>query len=126
MSNTKNSDLIQMLRALCFIAAILLAIQSVSFAAVIDMTDRSAPSASQGTPGGELYITSWCPYCRQAIAFFQSKGIPVAVYDIEKDEAAARRKNELDPRKGVPFAVINGKQIHGYSEAAYQRALNRQ
>ncbi|MFA5352858.1 MAG: glutaredoxin domain-containing protein [Thermodesulfovibrionales bacterium] len=80
---------------------------------------------SQDTPRVELYVTSWCPYCKKAIDFFQAKGIPVTVYDIEQDAAAARRKDQLDSRRGVPFAVINGQQIHGYSADAYQRALDR-
>ncbi len=71
----------------------------------------------------ELYVTSWCPYCRQAIDFFRSRGINPVVYDIERDDNAARRKKELDPRKGVPFAVINGVKIHGFSENAYLKAL---
>lgn len=71
----------------------------------------------------ELYTTSWCGYCKKARKFFQSRGIPFTEYDIEKDESAARRKQRLDSRRGVPFAVINGQQIHGYSEEAYEKAL---
>ena len=44
-------------------------------------------------------------------------------YDVEKDKEAAARKKELSGRSGVPFAVINGKKIYGYSEDAYARAL---
>jgi len=73
----------------------------------------------------ELYVTSWCPYCKQAIQFFRSRGIPFTVYDIEKDKGAAQRKNRLDSRGGVPFAVINGQAIHGFSAEAYERALER-
>jgi hypothetical protein len=44
-------------------------------------------------------------------------------YDIEKDEDAARRKNQLTDHRGVPFAVINGHKIYGYDQGAYIRAL---
>jgi len=71
----------------------------------------------------ELYTTSWCPWCRKAKEYFASKGIAFVEYDIEKDEAAARRKKQLDRQNGVPFAVINGKGINGYSEEAYASAL---
>ena len=71
----------------------------------------------------ELYITSWCPYCKKAVAYFRSKGIPITVYDIEKDRAAAARKNRLTNRRGVPFAVINGQPISGYTPEGYSRAL---
>jgi len=71
----------------------------------------------------ELYVTSWCPYCKKARAFFMARGIPVTEYDIEKDREAAGRKQRLDSRRGVPFAVVNGHKIHGYVPAAYELAL---
>ena len=92
----------------------------------------SIHSEVKDTPHGEserskveLYVTSWCPYCKQATQFFRSRGIPFTVYDIEKDKGAAQRKNQLDSRRGVPFALINGQAIHGFSAEAYERALER-
>lgn len=72
----------------------------------------------------ELYVTSWCPYCKQAIDYFSSKGIKIKVYDVEKDRKAAARKKKLDKGGGVPFAVVNGKYISGYAPAQYSQALN--
>lgn len=80
--------------------------------------------SSRKTPQVELFVTNWCPYCKQAIRFFQARGIAPAIHDIEKDSAAAQRKKQLDPAPGVPFALVNGHKIHGYSEEAYQRALD--
>lgn len=71
----------------------------------------------------DLYVTSWCPYCHKAKEFFQARNIAVNVYDIEKDKKAAARKRKLDPRKGVPFAVVNGRAIHGFAPEQYLRAL---
>ena len=48
---------------------------------------------------------------------------PTAPYDIEKDKQAARRKNRLTGESGVPFAMINGQPVHGFSPGAYERAL---
>jgi len=76
-------------------------------------------------PKVELYSRSRCPWCKRAKAFFRSRGIVFLEYDIEKDKAAARRKAQLDSQKGVPFAVINGKGIHGYNENAYNNALKQ-
>lgn len=84
---------------------------------------KEVPADENESPKVELYVTSWCPYCKQAIQYFRSRSIPFTVYDIEKDGSAAQRKNRLDNRNGVPFAVINGEKIHGFSSAAYERAL---
>ena len=70
-----------------------------------------------------LYTTSWCPYCRKARDYLQSRGIDFIEYDIEKDREAAVRKRQLDNKGGVPFAIINGRPIHGFSASAYERAL---
>lgn len=80
-------------------------------------------SENRTRPKVELYTTSWCPYCQKARDFFRSRGIPFTEYDIEKDKAAAARKNRLDKKRGVPFVVINGRGIHGWSAAAYEQAL---
>ncbi|NTU42317.1 MAG: hypothetical protein HGA78_04545 [Nitrospirales bacterium] len=111
-------------RIVLAMVALLLPLLSVSFSSTAGWAAEKAVVAQQNAPKVELYITSWCPYCKKAMDFFQSRGIPVTVYDIEKDSAAAARKNQLDSRRGVPFAVINGQQIHGYSEVFYQRALD--
>lgn len=70
-----------------------------------------------------LYTTSWCPYCRKARDYLRSRGIDFIEYDIEKDKEAAVRKRQLDSRGGVPFAIINGRSISGFSAPAYERAL---
>lgn len=71
----------------------------------------------------ELYVTSWCPYCKKAIQFFKSRGVAYKVYDIEKDSKAAARKRQMDSGDGVPFAVINGTRIRGYAPEQYANAL---
>jgi glutaredoxin len=70
-----------------------------------------------------LYTTSWCPYCRKARDYLRSRGIDFIEYDIEKNKEAAVRKRQLDNSSGVPFAIINGRSIHGFSASAYERAL---
>jgi glutaredoxin len=73
----------------------------------------------------ELFVTSWCPYCKKAIQYFQSRGIAFTAYDIEKDKRAAARKKKLDGRAGVPFAVVNGTLIHGFAPEQYTQALRK-
>ena len=75
------------------------------------------------TPSVEIYETSWCVYCKKAKEFFRSKGIDFVTYDIEKDRQAAQRMRSFTSRMAVPFVVINGQGIAGYSAAAYEQAL---
>lgn len=61
----------------------------------------------------EVFVTSWCGYCKKMIRFLNEKGIPHTVYDIEKDEEAARTHRELGGR-GVPVVRIGSRVVHGY------------
>lgn len=81
--------------------------------------------AAQNRPAVELYVTSWCRYCKKAKAFFRSRGIRFIEYDVERNPAAARRMRQMTSSSGVPFAVINGRAVQGYSEAAYKKALQK-
>jgi glutaredoxin-like YruB-family protein len=83
----------------------------------------AARPALAGPPAVDLYVTSWCPYCKKAASYFKSKGVPVRELDIEKDAAAALRFKQYGAR-GVPLAVIGGKPVAGYSIEEYDRALN--
>lgn len=84
-----------------------------------DSEENSGPGHSV-----ELYVTSWCTYCQKAKAFFRSKGIGFTEYNIENDEEAAERMLSHTNSRAVPFVIINGQTIQGYSSAAYERALN--
>jgi len=92
--------------------------------ATVRKKEESRPSLERKTKADVvLYTTSWCPYCRKARDYLQSRGIDFIEYDIEKDKDAAIRKKQLDNRGGVPFAIINGRSISGFSASAYERAL---
>lgn len=70
----------------------------------------------------ELFTTNWCGYCRKARAYLQQQGVSYREYDVEKDRAAAQRKQQLGG-SGVPFAIINGQKILGFDPEAYASAL---
>lgn len=82
----------------------------------------AAPLRAAG-PTVEIFVTSWCPYCVKAKAYFDGKGIAYTAYDVEKDMAAAKRFQSYGQR-GVPLVVINGTAIPGYSVAEYEKALS--
>lgn len=80
--------------------------------------------AQAAAPKVDLYVTSWCPYCKKAMAFLRESNIAFNTYDIEQDLDAAARKKTLDPGySGIPLAVINGTTIRGFSQSIYQQAL---
>ena len=69
-----------------------------------------------------LYVTSWCPYCRQALDYLKSNGIRHVAYDIDKD-GAARQKYEEMGGQGVPFIIIGANKMSGYSREALEYYL---
>lgn len=79
--------------------------------------------AKKELPRVDLYITSWCGYCSKAKAFLRSNNIPFNEYDIEEDPQAAKRHRELNPRGGVPVAVIGERVLRGFSPELYRQAL---
>ena len=91
--------------------------------APVKKKEESRPSLERKKADVVLYTTSWCPYCRKARDYLRSRGIDFIEHDIEKDKEAAARKRQLDSRGGVPFAIINGRSISGFSAPAYERAL---
>lgn len=87
------------------------------------LNDTQDDDVTDSAPTVEIYETSWCVYCKKAKQFFRSKGIDFITYNIEKDPQAARRMMAMTQQRGVPFVVINGQGITGYSVAAYEQAL---
>lgn len=72
----------------------------------------------------DIYITSWCGYCKKAMAYLKKNKIPFKKYDIEKNIAAKHKKQKLAPSySGVPLTVINGTLIKGFSPESFDEAL---
>ncbi len=71
----------------------------------------------------EVYIKSWCPYCKQALELLKSRGISYASYDVETDSNAYGRYKALGG-SGVPVIVVDSQVIHGYSADSLLAALN--
>lgn len=87
---------------------------------------KDEPSASRQTASSganvEVFMTSWCGYCKKMVRFLNEKGIPYTAYDIEKDEAAARTYRELGGR-GVPVVRVGSHVVYGYSPEAVMAHL---
>jgi len=79
---------------------------------------------SYGRANVEVYMTSWCGYCRKLERFLKEKGISYTAYDIEKDSNAARIFSELGGG-GVPVTRVGSHVVHGYNPEAVISYLNR-
>ena len=88
-----------------------------------DASQPAAPKKERFSGTVEIYVTSWCGYCRQAQSYMKSRGIPFIAYDIEKDQAAKQRHRQLGGR-GVPLIIIGSHRMSGFSEEAFEYYLN--
>ncbi len=87
------------------------------------LPEATSANDSQKEPEVEIFTTSWCRYCKEAVAFLDSKGIRYVKHDIEKQPWAKTRMKKLGGGPGVPFAVIYGEKVKGFSETTYTRVL---
>ena len=95
--------------------------------AAVDLQGRVMRVADTKQPDIELFVTQWCTYCNMAKAYLDQKGVDYVVHDLENDPEAARRKLVLDNGgMGVPFALIYGVPVRGFSKIAYDRALQHE
>lgn len=77
-----------------------------------DANELKAKNA-RNCPVVELYVTSWCGYCKMMEQVLTKKGIVFTAYDIEKDDRAAKVYRELHGR-GVPLVRVGSKVVYGY------------
>ena len=87
------------------------------------VSTSSNKEVATNKPMVELFVTSWCPYCKKAKNYLNNKGIAFKEYDIEADKAAADRMEKLSPGSGIPVAVIRGVVVQGFDEESYDEAL---
>jgi glutaredoxin len=73
-----------------------------------------APVAA-AKPAVKMYMTDWCPYCRQAGEYFRKNGIAYTEHNIEKSEAAKSEYRALGG-KGVPVILVGSQRMTGFSE----------
>jgi glutaredoxin len=85
-----------------------------------------APSVrgAEPTPQVVMYATSWCPYCAKARAYFESNGIAYTEHDVEKSPDAQAEFKRLHGRV-VPLIFVGRERIDGFSELAFEFALQR-
>jgi glutaredoxin len=79
----------------------------------------AAPAFSQPI----LFVGGSCETCNQAKKFLEKNKIAYRTMDV--DTADGRRaRNEVGNGKDVPYLLVNGKRLKGFSQEAYEIALN--
>lgn len=77
-----------------------------------DANSQKAKSA-RNCPVVEIFVTSWCGYCKMMEQVLDKKGIAYTTYDVEKDDNAAKTFRKLKGR-GVPLVRVGSKIVYGY------------
>jgi glutaredoxin len=81
--------------------------------------DGSAVAAGRTGPAVILYATAWCPACKSARKWLETRKIPFVEKDIEKDPAAAAELMAKARRaglstNGVPVLDVRGTLVPGF------------
>lgn len=66
----------------------------------------------------EIYSKDYCPYCAQAKALFEEKGVKFTDYDVTNDEKLQKKMMERSEGKlmTVPQIYINDGLVGGFSD----------
>ncbi|MFO1430992.1 MAG: glutaredoxin 3 [Candidatus Competibacteraceae bacterium] len=69
-----------------------------------------------------MYASALCPYCRNARALLDRKGVSYTVLDVDREPQLWREMEERSGRNTVPQIFIDTVHIGGYDDLA---ALDR-
>jgi glutaredoxin len=80
------------------------------------------PAASIPSGSVELYLTSWCGYCKAAESYLKEKKVSYKRFDIEKDPSAKKVYDRIG-NGGIPVIRIGSQVLQGFDPAELERAL---
>lgn len=70
-----------------------------------------------------VYSADWCPYCKQAMAYFKSKDLEYTEKNVEKEPDAAQEMIDKSHQQAIPVIDIDGTIIVGYDLSKINAAL---
>jgi glutaredoxin len=82
--------------------------------------ETTAPSLAGRSASIEIYTTSRCPYCRQAMAYMDERGIEYLEKNVETD-LELRREFHARGGRGVPYFYIHGASMRGFDPARFEK-----
>jgi glutaredoxin len=84
----------------------------------------SADRAPKVAPGQyaeiEIYTTRRCPYCREAKAYMDARGIAYLEKDVEGD-MELRKEFRARGGYGVPYFFVHGKPMRGFDASRFEQ-----
>lgn len=83
---------------------------------------RTVPAGEQ--PEVVLYVTEWCPYCKQAREFMAAEGVPHRVVDIEASAENQREYQAMGGQGGIPLVAVGTETIEGWSAEVARQMLD--
>jgi glutaredoxin len=119
-SYLENGNVSLMKKIFFLLSALLFLTSTLCFAMGKDPRDDSAQPASvdrvsaQKSPKNvEIFVTSWCGYCKKLEKFLKVHDIPYTRYDIEANPQAAEAYRSMGGT-GVPVTRIGTDIVYGY------------
>jgi glutaredoxin-like YruB-family protein len=88
-------------------------------------TAAGEPAAARGAPRAEVvvYTTSWCPWCRKALAHLDRHGVAYENRDIERDREALDELRRKTGSHAVPVLEIDGELVRGFDRPRIDELL---
>ena len=73
----------------------------------------------------KVYTTPTCPWCKQAKALLESRGVPYEEVDVTKDRRLAEDLREVSGQLGVPVVTDGTTVVIGFNKAALEELSAR-
>ena len=71
----------------------------------------------------KVYTTPTCPWCRQAKALLESKGVPYEEVDVTKDRTLVDELQAVSGQLGVPVVTDGTTVVIGFNKAALEHLV---
>ncbi len=73
-----------------------------------------------------LYVKSWCPWCIEAIAYLDERGLSYDVRDVLEDATAYARMREISRQSLTPTLEVGGKVLADFDTGQLARFLEQE
>ncbi len=70
-----------------------------------------------------LYTNPTCAFCYTLKSYLQSKGFEIKEIDVDEDEEARKKMEEISGQKNLPVTVIDGKVVTGWDKKKINKLL---